>query len=1101
MNRDRRVFCSFVTESVGFVTAGSRRAVNRTFAAEARSHMPPTFRFPGFFALWIAAAVTVVAAPANDNFANAIPLHGAPASATGSNVGATAEPGEPNHVARSNGDSVWWSWVAPAATAVTIHTSGSNYDTLLAVYVGSDVGHLTHIASDDDSGSNFRTSRVTFTALAGQRYWIAVDGFRGATGSITLSVSTAIPAYPPYDYFVDSRSLVGNDVTFGGNNTGAGMEPGEPSHGGFGRSLWWHWVAPASGVLSLNVVSASYSPALRVYIGNAVNALSGVANMSGGWSVTAGITYRIAVDTANGGTGQIQLRLSLTTTPPPGNDAFANAILVAGSNIAGSGQNVGGTKEPGEPNHAGNAGGRSTWWRWVAPGRGTLLVTYGASFQPLVALYEGTGTLASLSPAPATMVNYSTTVFSVRTGATYWLAFDGAYGQGGSFGWNGVFTAAPANDDIAAATVLSGAGTLTGTNAGASLEPGEPAHTTQGALGGRSVWWQWLAPADGRVSISQSSGGFAVLAAYTGASSPWVSLVPVARAINSLTFDVTAGSRYWLTLDSYNGTGGPYSLAFETWFSPTLSLSVAGGSRVGETATIDITAADANGDLSRVHLDVVTPHLTYAVLPDSSLAQSNGSPSQATAPAAGSFSRTFKLAWGSGSYRFRAYASDQRGLQSAVSEVEITVPASFQGNPAADADGDGFGALAEHTFGLDATAFDGKGGPTGTLDNGEYVFRFNRAVGASDVRTRVLTTTDFTTWTEASVPLVPETSGPTLDGFLVRLPATSPRLFARLELSTAAGITTTVPIGYMRIPLAGGTLGAPALSVLSIPMDDPTPPPIGVRAGRIDAFTADSLICNAGGWTSNLANPTAPWMVRITRGAGAGKTAEIAANTATTLTLRGVTVTSLGVAAGVDTFELVPVDTLWSLFGADILTGGASAAAADQVQVRSGATWLAYYFDTTLGFWRRTIGPATNANNVRIAPQSGVQVLRRGPALSLTFTGRAPSLPYVVSVNNSSGTVIHTGFPVDTTLGALALHTLLPGWRSTALASTADVVSLFEGGTWTNFFHNGSQWRPVSGAAADSAARPIPAGTLIMIQRPGTATGTTDLKRPLPYSL
>ena len=54
------------------------------------------------------------AAPANDNFANAIVLTGNTLTTSGSNVAATKEAGEPNHAGNSGGASVWWSWTAPA---------------------------------------------------------------------------------------------------------------------------------------------------------------------------------------------------------------------------------------------------------------------------------------------------------------------------------------------------------------------------------------------------------------------------------------------------------------------------------------------------------------------------------------------------------------------------------------------------------------------------------------------------------------------------------------------------------------------------------------------------------------------------------------------------------------------------------------------------------------------------------------------------------------------------------------------------------------------------------------------------------------------------
>jgi len=54
----------------------------------------------------------------------------------------------------------------------------------------------------------------------------------------------------------------------------------------------------------------------------------------------------------------------------PSNDNFLNAILLVGTNLTVNGSNVNATKEAGEPNHAGNSGGKSVWWNWQAPATG-----------------------------------------------------------------------------------------------------------------------------------------------------------------------------------------------------------------------------------------------------------------------------------------------------------------------------------------------------------------------------------------------------------------------------------------------------------------------------------------------------------------------------------------------------------------------------------------------------------------------------------------------------------------------------------------------------------------------------------------------------------
>src|SRR5437899_11688751 len=63
--------------------------------------------------------------------------------------------------------------------------------TILGVFTGSSVSALTTIAVNDDVGGGPVTSLVTFNAVSGTAYKIAVDGYNGATGNINLSVSLA----------------------------------------------------------------------------------------------------------------------------------------------------------------------------------------------------------------------------------------------------------------------------------------------------------------------------------------------------------------------------------------------------------------------------------------------------------------------------------------------------------------------------------------------------------------------------------------------------------------------------------------------------------------------------------------------------------------------------------------------------------------------------------------------------------------------------------------------------------------------------------------------------------------------------------------------
>src|SRR5690349_18274929 len=127
------------------------------------------------------------AAPANDDFANAVVLAPGGGSVTADNSEATKEAGEPDHAGDQGGKSVWYTWTPSFAGTASIDTNGSSFDTLLAVYTGTSVSGLTTIASNDDVDHSGSVSRVCFNVTAATTYAIAVDGYAGDSGSISLN--------------------------------------------------------------------------------------------------------------------------------------------------------------------------------------------------------------------------------------------------------------------------------------------------------------------------------------------------------------------------------------------------------------------------------------------------------------------------------------------------------------------------------------------------------------------------------------------------------------------------------------------------------------------------------------------------------------------------------------------------------------------------------------------------------------------------------------------------------------------------------------------------------------------------------------------------
>jgi len=135
---------------------------------------------------------------------------------TADNRNAGREPGEPRHAGKPGGHSVWITWRAPSSGHITFRTTGSTFDTLLAVYVAARDGTRVEIASDEDSGG-FLNSLVRFNALEGTEYLIAVDGYAGATGTLVLSwdLDFRLAAFPSIlQQPVSTLGIVGGPARF-----------------------------------------------------------------------------------------------------------------------------------------------------------------------------------------------------------------------------------------------------------------------------------------------------------------------------------------------------------------------------------------------------------------------------------------------------------------------------------------------------------------------------------------------------------------------------------------------------------------------------------------------------------------------------------------------------------------------------------------------------------------------------------------------------------------------------------------------------------------------------------------------------------------------
>ena len=139
-----------------------------------------------------------------------------------------------------------------------------------------------------------------------------------------------------------------------------------------------------------------------------------------------------------GSVGRFAISASLPSSCGLANDAFSGAQLVSGTSATRSADsNVGATEEAGEPNHAGNAGGASIWYRWTPAASGPVTIdTAGSGFNTLLGVYTGSAVGSLTETAASDDVSgadqSSSVTFNATASTTYRIAVDGFDGATGA---------------------------------------------------------------------------------------------------------------------------------------------------------------------------------------------------------------------------------------------------------------------------------------------------------------------------------------------------------------------------------------------------------------------------------------------------------------------------------------------------------------------------------------------------------------------------------------------------------------------------------------------------------------------------------------------
>jgi len=220
-----------------------------------------------------------------------------------------------------------------AADKVACFSNSANFLTLLApgseIIAGGYVVSGTSQASPHVAGAvavlrdAFPEETLAQTLARLTSTGVAITDARNGIVKPRLNLLEA--ARPANNAFTGRVALSGSAGSIAGGNRLASKENGEPAHAGDlgGRSVWWHWTAPAAGQVAVDTHGSGFDTLLAIYTGSGVSALTAVtandndgsANGAGSllFQAVAGQDYLIAVDGFSGASGDVALNWSLDT--------------------------------------------------------------------------------------------------------------------------------------------------------------------------------------------------------------------------------------------------------------------------------------------------------------------------------------------------------------------------------------------------------------------------------------------------------------------------------------------------------------------------------------------------------------------------------------------------------------------------------------------------------------------------------------------------------------------------------------------------------------------------------------------------------------------
>lgn len=458
-----------------------------------------------------------------------------------SNASATAQPGEPEHwPGQPPRNSRWVTFRPPRGGVLVVDATDSDFPTVVAVYEGKAIHALTQLGRASASTVGAPSEVVVGTVVEGREYDIAVDGFRGATGTISLHIRLVTTPWirrqpTPVTVSVDENAEL--SIAFLGHDPTTVQWQFSPTPGSDGA--WFDLAGRTGSSLPLRAakesdegyyrarVSNRYGSVLsdevqvvvqeppkitlqpfdaRRTVGESVEFNAGAVGgkpLSWRWQFRP-LTAAEFGDVSDQGATQPTLSLSNLALEQAGDyrgivSNFAGAATsgVARLTLVAQGPVI--TEQPTNLT--------------VIEGNPASFRVRASGYQPITFQWKKDGT----DILGATNSDYRLSAALPLNAGSYSVVVSNRYGVTTSATVRLTVDSRPPNDDFARRETVGGGALarVTGTNRLATFQLGEPKHFSSTAT--NSVWYGWVAPGRGTVTITILRATFdTVLAVYRG---------------------------------------------------------------------------------------------------------------------------------------------------------------------------------------------------------------------------------------------------------------------------------------------------------------------------------------------------------------------------------------------------------------------------------------------------------------------------------------------------------------------------------------------------------------------------------------------------------